>query len=103
MQVGVDTGGTFTDTVTACGTDSFGHPNLCDTDDAVVTYSDVAVAPTLTTFMFAVVAARANVVPLWEGLRAVNLMICMLYSPILIIWFGVATNKIVHERIKTHQ
>jgi hypothetical protein len=42
-----DTGGTFADTVTACGTDSFGHTGLCDTDDAVVTYIDVQQAPTL--------------------------------------------------------
>lgn len=43
-----DTGGTFVDTVTACGTDSFGHPNLCDDDDATVTYTDVPEVPSLT-------------------------------------------------------
>jgi len=42
-----DTGGTLTDVVTACGTDSFGHTGLCDTDDAVVTYTDVQEPPTL--------------------------------------------------------
>jgi hypothetical protein len=42
-----DTGGTFTDLVTACGTDSFGHTDLCDDDDAVVTYTDVPQPPTL--------------------------------------------------------
>jgi hypothetical protein len=40
-------GNTFTDVVKACGTDSAGHTNLCDTDDAVVTYTDVASPPTL--------------------------------------------------------
>jgi hypothetical protein len=39
--------GSFTDVVTACGTDSFGHPNLCDNDDAVVNYSDVLQEPSL--------------------------------------------------------
>ena len=43
-----DNGGTTTDTVEACGTDSFGHTNLCDDDDAVVTYTDVRETPTLT-------------------------------------------------------
>jgi hypothetical protein len=42
-----DTGGTFTDVVKGCVTDSAGHTNLCDTDDAVVTYTDVASPPTL--------------------------------------------------------
>jgi hypothetical protein len=42
-----DTGQTITDIVTACATDSFGHTNLCDDDDAVVTYTDVAAAPSL--------------------------------------------------------
>jgi hypothetical protein len=39
--------GTFTDVVRACGTDSFGHTNLCDDDDAVVTYTNVPEPPTL--------------------------------------------------------
>jgi hypothetical protein len=43
-----DAGGTITDTVTACGTDSFGHSNLCDDDDATVTYTDVRESPVLT-------------------------------------------------------
>jgi hypothetical protein len=43
-----DAGETITDTVTACGTDNFGHSNLCDDDDATVTYSDVPEAPSLT-------------------------------------------------------
>jgi hypothetical protein len=40
--------GSFTDEVTACGTDSFGNTNLCDADDANVPYSNVLEAPTLT-------------------------------------------------------
>jgi hypothetical protein len=43
-----DTGGTITDIVEACATDSFGHTNLCDTDDATVTYTDVRETPVLT-------------------------------------------------------
>ena len=43
-----DVGQTITDTVTACGTDSFGHTGLCDDDDATVTYTDVRENPTLT-------------------------------------------------------
>jgi len=43
-----DTGTTVTDTVTACGTDSQGHTDLCDDDDASYTYSDVVTQPTLT-------------------------------------------------------
>jgi hypothetical protein len=42
-----DTGGTFTDTVTACGTDQNGTTNICDDDDAVVTYTDVPQPPEL--------------------------------------------------------
>ncbi|WP_157354157.1 hypothetical protein [Aromatoleum toluclasticum] len=42
-----DTGDTITDTVTACGTDDFGHSNLCDDDPAVVTYIDVSTPPSL--------------------------------------------------------
>jgi hypothetical protein len=42
-----DTGGKFKDVVEACGTDSFGHTNLCDDDDAEVTYTDVQQPPTL--------------------------------------------------------
>ncbi len=41
-------GQTLTDTVTACGTDSQNHPNLCDNDNATVTYTDVFTDPTLT-------------------------------------------------------
>lgn len=40
--------GSFTDVVTACGTDDFEHSNLCDNDDATVNYSDVLQDPTLT-------------------------------------------------------
>ena len=43
-----DTGQTITDTVTACGTDSQGHTDLCDDDDASYTYSDVVTQPALT-------------------------------------------------------
>jgi hypothetical protein len=43
-----DTGQTVTDTVDACGTDDFGHTNLCDDDDATVTYTDVLESPVLT-------------------------------------------------------
>jgi hypothetical protein len=43
-----DAGDTVTDTVTACGTDSFAHTNLCDDDDATVTYTDVQENPSLT-------------------------------------------------------
>ncbi|HEY8185132.1 MAG TPA: hypothetical protein VIF64_03630 [Pyrinomonadaceae bacterium] len=43
-----DTGQQVKDTVTACGTDSFGHTNLCDTGDATVTVADVETAPSLT-------------------------------------------------------
>jgi hypothetical protein len=39
--------GSFTDVVKACGTDSFNHSNICDTDDAVVNYTDVRQPPTL--------------------------------------------------------
>jgi hypothetical protein len=43
-----DAGETITDIVQACGTDTFGHSNLCDTDDATVTYTDVRENPVLT-------------------------------------------------------
>jgi hypothetical protein len=43
-----DKGGTITDTVTACGTDDFGHTGLCDDDPATVTYTDVRENPILT-------------------------------------------------------
>ena len=43
-----DFGDKFTDTVTACGTDTFGHTNLCDDASADVTYSDTFTAPSLT-------------------------------------------------------
>jgi len=42
-----DAGGTFTDKVTGCGHDNFGHTGLCSTDDAVVTYTDVPEPPKL--------------------------------------------------------
>lgn len=42
-----DSGGTFVDTVDACGTDSFGNTDICDDDDATVTYTDVPQPPTL--------------------------------------------------------
>ncbi len=41
-------GQVVTDTVTACGTDQFGHTNLCDDDPANFTYTDVPEPPTLT-------------------------------------------------------
>jgi hypothetical protein len=37
----------FTDTVTACGADNFGHSNICDHHSATVLYSDVPVAPSI--------------------------------------------------------
>ena len=40
--------GSFTDVVTACGTDSFGNTNRCDDDDATVPYADVLQPPSLT-------------------------------------------------------
>jgi hypothetical protein len=43
-----DAGGTYTDIVTAVGTDSFGHTGLMDDDDATVTYADVRENPSLT-------------------------------------------------------
>lgn len=42
-----DEGTLVDDTVTACGTDEFGHTNLCDEDDATVTYTDVQTDPAL--------------------------------------------------------
>lgn len=42
-----NTGQKITDTVTACGTDQFGHSNLCDDDPAEVTYVDVSTPPSL--------------------------------------------------------
>jgi hypothetical protein len=42
-----DTGGTFTDVVEACGTDEGGTTDICDDDDAVVTYTDVQQPPQL--------------------------------------------------------
>jgi len=39
--------GSFTDVVKACGTDSFNNPEICDTDDAVVRYTDFLQPPTL--------------------------------------------------------
>jgi uncharacterized repeat protein (TIGR01451 family) len=41
-----DNGDVITDTVEVCGTDSANH-NVCDDDDAVVTITDVSVAPTV--------------------------------------------------------
>jgi hypothetical protein len=41
-------GTTVADTVTGCGTDSFGHTNLCDTGDASYKYTDVSTTPSLT-------------------------------------------------------
>ena len=43
-----DAGDSVTDTVDVCGTDSFGHSNLCNDDDATVTYTDVPQNPLLT-------------------------------------------------------
>lgn len=42
-----DAGDVVTDTVTACGTDSFNHTNICDDDPANFTYTDVQEPPTL--------------------------------------------------------
>lgn len=42
-----NTGQKITDIVTACGTDDFGHSNLCDDDPADVTYVDVSTPPSL--------------------------------------------------------
>lgn len=42
-----DTGATIDDIVTACGTDQFGHSNICDDDPAQVTYVDVTTTPAL--------------------------------------------------------
>jgi hypothetical protein len=52
--------GTFTDVVKACGLDSFNNPEVCDTDDAVVTYIDVPQPPTLSKTVTAA-ACRADV------------------------------------------
>jgi hypothetical protein len=40
-------GETYDDIVEACGTDDFGHSDLCDDDDASVPYDDVSVDPSL--------------------------------------------------------
>lgn len=40
-------GQTITDTVTACGSDQFGHSNICDDDPAMVTYTNVTTQPSL--------------------------------------------------------
>jgi hypothetical protein len=42
-----DTGGSFTDVVTACGS-NVANPEVCKADDATVTYTEVPQAPTLT-------------------------------------------------------
>jgi hypothetical protein len=52
----LDTGQQITDIVTACGTDSFGHTNLCDDDDATITVSDISTPPSLTKDVIAAVA-----------------------------------------------
>jgi len=56
-----DTGDTIRDTVTACGTDSQGHTNLCDDDDALVTYTDVSTDPSLLKTAHATQAVRVDV------------------------------------------
>ncbi len=43
-----DAGDTITDVVTACGSDDFGHSNLCDDDPADVTVVDASSPPDLT-------------------------------------------------------
>lgn len=43
-----DAGDTITDIVTACGSDDFGHSNLCDDDPADVTVVDASSPPDLT-------------------------------------------------------
>jgi len=56
-----DAGTTVTDTVTGCGTDGFGHTNLCDDDDATVTYTDVTTEPSLTKTATSTEAVRVDV------------------------------------------
>ncbi|NMG46349.1 hypothetical protein GPA22_21760 [Aromatoleum toluvorans] len=50
-----------TDIVTVCGTDQFGHSNLCDDDPASVTYIDVATDPALLKTAHAVQAVQVDV------------------------------------------
>lgn len=56
-----NSGNTVTDIVTVCGTDSFGHTNLCDSDDAVVTYTDVSTNPSLSKSATSTSAVRIDV------------------------------------------
>lgn len=50
-----------TDTVTACGTDSQGNPNICDDDDATVTYTDTIVDPALEKTAHAIQALAVDI------------------------------------------
>ena len=56
-----DAGDTIHDQVQACGTDDFGHTNLCDDDPAQITYSDVATDPSLTKTALAEVAYQVDI------------------------------------------
>lgn len=56
-----DTGDTIDDTVTACGTDQFGHSNLCDDDPAQVTYVDVSTDPSLVKTATSTVGVQVDV------------------------------------------
>jgi hypothetical protein len=58
---GGDTGQQITDVVTACGTDSFNHPNLCDDGTATVTISDISTPPSLTKTAVSVTPVCATV------------------------------------------
>lgn len=57
-----NTGDKITDIVTACGTDDFGHSNLCDDDPADVTYVDVSTPPSLAKTASATQAVAVDVV-----------------------------------------
>ncbi|MEH6587519.1 MAG: hypothetical protein V7720_13225 [Halioglobus sp.] len=56
-----DAGDTVDDQVQACGTDNFGHTNLCDDDPAQVTYTDVSTKPSLTKTPLAEIAYKVDV------------------------------------------
>lgn len=56
-----DTGDTIDDTVTACGNDDFGHTNICDDDDAQVTYTDVPTVPALVKTAAALMGVQVDV------------------------------------------
>ena len=54
-------GDTITDIVTACGSDDFGHSNLCDDDPADVTVTDASSPPSLTKTATATQAVTVDV------------------------------------------